>query len=160
MSSQLNPETVMEALKDVHVPGTRVDIVKIGLVGEIKVTGGEVVVSVVKTTEKDETIAKVREEVTAKVSSLPGVLSVAVPVDDRVAAFGGWVPRTAARLCAGTGRAALTAARAARPRAKPCVMPRRVTLPAPSHEDIGAKTPVTGATGSQSGFKPPFLGMV
>ena len=83
MSPNLNPETVMEALKQVHVPGTKVDVVKIGLIGEIKVTGGEVVVSVVKTTEKDETIAKVREDVAAMVSGLSGVLSVQVPIDDR-----------------------------------------------------------------------------
>ncbi len=85
MSANLNPEVIMEALKEVLVPGTKVDIVKIGLVGEIKVTGGEVVVSVVKTTEKDETIAAVRAGVAEKVSSLSGVLSVDVPVDDRSA---------------------------------------------------------------------------
>jgi len=83
VSPNLNPEIVMEALKEVHVPGTKVDVVKIGLIGEIKVTGGEVVVTVVKTTEKDETIAKVREDVAARVSALPGVLSVQVPIDDR-----------------------------------------------------------------------------
>ncbi len=85
MSANLNPEMVMEALKEVMVPGTKVDIVKIGLVGEIKVTGGEVVVSVVKTTEKDETIEAVRAGVTEKVSGLPGVLSVNVVLDDRSA---------------------------------------------------------------------------
>ncbi len=83
MSANLNPEMVMEALKEVMVPGTKVDIVKIGLVGEIKVTGGEVVVSVVKTTEKDETIEAVRAGVAEKVSGLPGVLSVNVVLDDR-----------------------------------------------------------------------------
>ncbi len=81
----LNPETIMEALKEVLVPGTKVDVVKIGLIGEIKVTGGEVVVSVVRTSEKEETIAAVREGVAQKVSSLPGVLSVNVPIDDRSA---------------------------------------------------------------------------
>ncbi len=85
MSSNLNPEMVMEALKEVMVPGTKVDIVKIGLVGEIKVTGGEVVVSVVKTTEKDETIEAVRAGVTEIVSGLQGVLSVNVVLDDRSA---------------------------------------------------------------------------
>jgi ATP-binding protein involved in chromosome partitioning len=73
----------MTALKQVKVPGTRVDVVSINLIGEIKVTGGEVVVSVVKTPEKDETIAAVREGVIQAVSALPGVLSVQVPVDDR-----------------------------------------------------------------------------
>ena len=85
MSPNLNPETVMQGLKEVLVPGTRVDVVKVGLIGEIKVTGGAVVVSVVKTSEKDETIAAVRAGVTACVAALPGVLSVEVPVDDRSA---------------------------------------------------------------------------
>jgi len=73
----------MAALKEVKVPGTRVDVVSIKLIGEIKVTGGEVVVSVVRTSEKEETIAAVREGVIQAVSALPGVLSVQVPVDDR-----------------------------------------------------------------------------
>lgn len=83
MSNNLNPETVMAALKEVKVPGTRVDVVSIDLIGEIKVSGGEVTVSVVKTSEKDETIAAVREGVMQAVSALPGVLSVQVPIDDR-----------------------------------------------------------------------------
>ena len=83
VSNNLNPETVMEALREVKVPGTRVDVVSVNLIGEIKVTGGEVVVSVVRTSEKDETIAAVREGVMQAVSRLPGVLSVQVPVDDR-----------------------------------------------------------------------------
>ena len=70
VSNNLNPETVMAALKDVKVPGTKVDVVSIDLIGEIKVTGGEVVVTVVKTTEKDETIAAVREGVAQAVSRL------------------------------------------------------------------------------------------
>jgi len=83
MSNNLNPETVMAALKEVKVPGTRVDVVSINLIGEIKVSGGEVTVSVVKTSEKDETIAAVREGVIQAVSALSGVLSVQVPIDDR-----------------------------------------------------------------------------
>ncbi len=85
MSANLNPEVVMEALKEVLVPGTKVGVTKVGLIGEIKVTGGEVVVSVVKTTEKDETIDAVRAGVAEKVSGLPGVLSVNVELDDRSA---------------------------------------------------------------------------
>ncbi len=85
MSANLNPEVVMEALKEVMVPGTKVGVTKVGLIGEIKVTGGEVVVSVVKTTEKDETIDAVRAGVAEKVSGLPGVLSVNVELDDRSA---------------------------------------------------------------------------
>ena len=85
MSSQITPERVMEALKEVKVPGTRVDVLSIKLIGEIKITGGEVSVSVVRTTEKEETIAAVRAGVAEAVSALPGVLSVQVPVDDRSA---------------------------------------------------------------------------
>ena len=83
VSNNLNPETIMTALKDVKVPGTRVDVVSINLIGEIKVTGGEVVVTIVKTSEKEETITTVRESVIQAVSELPGVLSVQVTVDDR-----------------------------------------------------------------------------
>lgn len=85
MSTNLNPEQVMTALQSVLVPGTKVDVVKVGLIGEIKITGGAVTVSVVKTSEKDETIAAVRKGVAETVSGLPGVLSVEVPVDDRSA---------------------------------------------------------------------------
>ncbi len=85
MSNNLNPEVIMNALKAVTVPGTKVDVVKVGLIGEIKVTGGEVVVSVVRTSEKDETIAAVRAAVVEAVSGLPGVLSVDAPIDDRSA---------------------------------------------------------------------------
>ena len=83
MSTQLNPEVVREALKEVKIPGTKVDVLSINLIGDITVTGGEVTVTVVHTSEKDETIAAVREGVTRVVSALPGVLSVNVPVDDR-----------------------------------------------------------------------------
>jgi len=93
VSANLNPETVMTALQQVMVPGTKVDIVKVGLIGEIKVTGGEVVVSVVRTSEKEETITKVRSGVMKAVSDLPGVMTVKVPVDDRSAPQAAPAPR-------------------------------------------------------------------
>ena len=83
MSSKLTPETVLEALKDVKVPGTKIDVVKIDLIGEIKVTGGTVAVTVVRTSEKEETIAAVRAGVAERVAQVPGVMSVEVTVDDR-----------------------------------------------------------------------------
>jgi len=83
MSSNLNTEAIVEALKEVMVPGTSVDVVKINLIGEVKVAGGQVDVSVVKATEKHETIDAVREAVAQKISGLPGVLSVNVTIDDR-----------------------------------------------------------------------------
>ncbi len=83
MSSNLTPERVAEALQDVKVPGTRVDVVKINLIGEISVTGGAVKVTVVRTSEKEETIAAVRQAVAERVARIPGVMSVDVAVDDR-----------------------------------------------------------------------------
>lgn len=83
MSTNINADIVVEALREVMLPGTKVDVVKINLIGEVKVTGGAVEVSVVRTTEKPETIAAVREAVAARLSALPGVLSVDVKVDDR-----------------------------------------------------------------------------
>ena len=85
MSTNINADHIVEAQKEVHVPGTKVDVVKINLIGEIQISGGEVTVSVVKTTEKPETIDAVRAAVAAKVSSLPGVMSVNVTIDDRSA---------------------------------------------------------------------------
>ena len=83
MNAPLTPESVMAALREVKVPGTRVDVVAINLIGEIVVTGGKVTVTVVRTSEKEETIAQVRQDVAKAVSAMPGVLSVEVPVDDR-----------------------------------------------------------------------------
>lgn len=83
MSTNLTPEVILEALKQVKVPGTNVDVVRVDLIGEIKINGGEVTVSVVKTGERDETIAAVREGVAQVVAALDGVLSVNVPLDDR-----------------------------------------------------------------------------
>jgi ATP-binding protein involved in chromosome partitioning len=85
VSTNINADLVVEALKEVMLPGTKVDVVKVNLIGEVKISGGAVEVSVVRTTEKPETIAAVRQAVAEKVSSLPGVLSVNVTVDDRSA---------------------------------------------------------------------------
>lgn len=83
MSSKLNTAAVLEALKQVMVPDTKVSVVSIDLIGEVKVTGGEVFVTVVRTSEKEETINQVREAVAEKLSALSGVLSVKVEIDDR-----------------------------------------------------------------------------
>jgi ATP-binding protein involved in chromosome partitioning len=85
MSQPLTPETVLAALREVKVPGTRVDVVSINLIGEIAVTGGDVSVTVVRTSEKEETIAQVRQDVVRVVGALPGVKNVEVPLDDRAA---------------------------------------------------------------------------
>ncbi len=85
MSSNLNTDLVLEALQEVMVPGTRVSVTKVNLIGEIKVTGGDVFVTVVKTSEKQETIDAVRQGIADRLSKLPGVLAVQVEVDDRSA---------------------------------------------------------------------------
>jgi len=78
--SQLTPESVREALREVLVPGTKVDIVKINLVGGITVNGGDVVVEIIQTSEKDETIDAVGRAAQARVALLPGVTSARVDV--------------------------------------------------------------------------------
>ena len=83
MSANLSPNSVLTALKEVNLPGANVDIVSIKLVGDIQVSGGQVRVMIVKTSEKDETIEAVRQAVVDKVSNLSGVLAVEVAVDDR-----------------------------------------------------------------------------
>ena len=74
------PAAVEAALREVICPGTKVNIVAIDLVGEVTVAAGDVVVEIVHTTEKPELIAKVQELVAEKISGLPGVQSVSVPV--------------------------------------------------------------------------------
>ncbi|MCP4572971.1 MAG: Mrp/NBP35 family ATP-binding protein [bacterium] len=85
MSTSLTPEAVMTCLEDVNLPGTTRSVVSLELIGEIRVSGGDVTVTVVRTSEKEETIDAVRQAVAQKVSGLPGVLAVTVPVDDRSA---------------------------------------------------------------------------
>ncbi|MFH1843265.1 MAG: iron-sulfur cluster assembly protein [bacterium] len=76
----LTQETVNTALREVLCPGTTRDIVSIDLVGEVVVDGGDVVVEIVQTSEKDETIAAIQEAVGEKLSNLLGVSSVRVDI--------------------------------------------------------------------------------
>ena len=80
---QLNQESVMAALREVKVPGTNVDVVSIELIGKVEVSGTEVVVEIVRTSEREETIAAVRDLVADQISALPGVISLSVEIDDR-----------------------------------------------------------------------------
>ena len=75
-----SPEAVRDALREVLCPGTRRDIVSIDLVGRIAVEQDRVTVEVVRTSERPELIAQVRDLVARKVGSLPGVGEVEVPV--------------------------------------------------------------------------------
>ncbi len=79
----LTRDDVLAALREVKVPGTKVDIVKIDLVGAIDIQDGEVVVEIVRTTEKAETIEAVREAATERLRQLSGITSLSVEVADR-----------------------------------------------------------------------------
>ncbi len=79
-SSTLNPDLVRQALREVLCPGTKVDIVAVNLVGNIQVSGGEVRVEIVHTSEKPETITRVQELVAEKVQGLTGVQAVDVAI--------------------------------------------------------------------------------
>jgi ATP-binding protein involved in chromosome partitioning len=76
-------DDILAALREVKVPGTRVDIVSIELVGKVEVAGGEVLVEIVRTSEKAETIAAVRQAATERLQKLAGITSLSVEVDDR-----------------------------------------------------------------------------
>jgi len=53
---KLTRESVLAALEDVKVPGTKVSVLKVDLIGEVRIDGDEVAVQIVRTTEKEETI--------------------------------------------------------------------------------------------------------
>lgn len=78
----LSVEAVRAALAEIPCPGTKVDIVKIDLVGEIAVDGGKVAVEIVRTSEKPETIVAVKQLVQRRLSELPGVEAVEVSVTE------------------------------------------------------------------------------
>ncbi|HOX25881.1 MAG TPA: Mrp/NBP35 family ATP-binding protein [Candidatus Krumholzibacteria bacterium] len=79
----LTRDDILAALREVKVPGTKVDIVKIDLVGKVQVDGGEVLVEIVRTSEKEETIEAVRAAALDRLRALPGIRSLSVEVDDR-----------------------------------------------------------------------------
>jgi len=79
----LHRDAILAALREVKVPGTKVDIVKIDLVGKVEVVGGEVLVEIVRTSEKEDTIAEIRRLVRERLQGLAGVTSLSVEVDDR-----------------------------------------------------------------------------
>lgn len=78
---QPTAQSVRDALREVLVPGTRVDVVKIDLIGDVQVADGAVEVRIKHTTEKQETIDAVRALIEARLRALPGVREVRVAVD-------------------------------------------------------------------------------
>ncbi len=85
MSNALNKDAVLAALKEVKLPGANVDVVTIRLIGDVLVEGDQVRVAIVKTSEKDETIAGVQDAVAARLNRLEGVGSFEIVIDDRSA---------------------------------------------------------------------------
>jgi ATP-binding protein involved in chromosome partitioning len=81
----VNPtrDDILAALREVKVPGTKIDVVKIDLIGRIEIEGADVRVEVVRTSEKPETIEAVRRDVQARLERLPQIASLTVAVDDR-----------------------------------------------------------------------------
>jgi ATP-binding protein involved in chromosome partitioning len=86
----LNRDAILAALREVKVPGTKVDVVKIDLIGkvEVEVDGGEVLVEIIRTSEKEETIAEIHRLVRERLQKLPGLTSLSVEIDDRSGAAG------------------------------------------------------------------------
>ena len=83
MAADIDSGRVTAALKEIKIPGTNVDVVTLDLIGDVKVEGGHVQVTVVRTTEKQETIDHVQQEIETRIAQLPGVTRVTVVVDDR-----------------------------------------------------------------------------
>jgi len=79
-SQQLTADQVRKALDEVLVPGTKVSVTKIELVGEVVVNDGVVTVVVRHTSEKQETIDGVVNAVAEKVRALPGAKSCRIDV--------------------------------------------------------------------------------
>lgn len=79
-TQQLTTATVRAALDEVLVPGTKVSVTKIDLVGEVVVNDGVVTVAINHTSEKQETIDGVVNAVAEKVRGLPGALSCRIDV--------------------------------------------------------------------------------
>ncbi len=82
--SQLNEEVVLDALRQIKDPDLHKDIVTLGFIKDLKITGGEVSFRIVLTTPA----CPVREEMETSarelVSAIPGVSSVKVTMDAEV----------------------------------------------------------------------------
>jgi ATP-binding protein involved in chromosome partitioning len=66
MEDRMTQEKIMGLLSEVLCPGTKVDIVKIKLVGEVSITDDVATVNIVQTSERDELIGEVCKLVEAK----------------------------------------------------------------------------------------------
>lgn len=77
------PEQINEVLKTVQYPGFSRDIVSFGMVTGVKVDGGHAVIQVSITTGDDGVVEELRARCERAISSVPGVTSVEVGVEQR-----------------------------------------------------------------------------
>lgn len=76
LENGLSPEAAREALRDVIDPELGIDIVSLGLVREVTLTGGDFVVEYTVTTPACPLSEVIEEEMRARLSRLPGVTGV------------------------------------------------------------------------------------
>lgn len=88
----LDEQNLREALKRVKYPGFSRDIVSFGLVKEIQINGGDVLVQLVITTSEPRVAEQIRDEARAALSSVPGVNSAEIKVDIQAPAQAAGVP--------------------------------------------------------------------
>ncbi len=74
----VTPQQVLEVLKTVKYPGFTRDIVSFGMIRDIEVSSTGVNVILAPTTAREDVVHQIRDAVTAAVSQMPGVSSVAV----------------------------------------------------------------------------------
>jgi len=92
--AHLDENSVREALRGVKYPGFSRDIVSFGLVKEVKISGGNVAVSLALTTNDSKIVREVHDNAETVISALPGVnrVQVGVEVQSPAQAVGGIGP--------------------------------------------------------------------
>src|ERR1700722_9949126 len=79
--SVLTESTIIERLKSVKFPGYSRDIVSFGLVKEVKLAGGDVLVRLAIATNNPAVPETIKREAENAVSATPGVTSAQVVID-------------------------------------------------------------------------------
>jgi ATP-binding protein involved in chromosome partitioning len=90
--ASLDDKSLRDALRRVKYPGFSRDIVSFGLVKEIQVQGGAVIVQLALTTSEPRVAAQIREEAVAALRAHPGVTSAEVRIDIQAPAQAAGVP--------------------------------------------------------------------
>lgn len=82
--AQIQQDLVVEALKTVHDPDLKRDLVTLGMIRDLKIEGDQVSLRVVLTTPACPLKAQIESEVRSAVSKVPGVKGVQVKMDAEV----------------------------------------------------------------------------